>query len=299
MAKGSVPDAVRGISLKVQSGECVAIIGPSGAGKTTLLQLIACSLKPTTGSLSLGEVNPWALPINKLQKLRGTLFLAPQVPPLPPRQRVVTAVLAGRLPQMSIWASLRSLFYPVHIAQADAALARFDLSEKLFDRVDRLSGGERQRVGLARILVSDAQLLLVDGGKGQLSAAKRVIDELELTDEIPVAGLAKRFEEVFIPGRSQPVEIPRGSEALFMLQRIRDEAHRFANSFHRERRSKRMTVSALDGIPGLGEVRQKKLVNALGGVNAVKRAELHELTALAFLPDAVAEAVYAKFHPPR
>ncbi len=142
------------------------------------------------------------------------------------------------------------------------------------------------------------QLLLVDGGKGQLNAAKRVIDELELTDEIPVAGLAKRFEEVFIPGRSQPVEIPRGSEALFMLQRIRDEAHRFANSFHRERRSKRMTVSSLDGIPGLGEVRQKKLVNALGGVNAVKRAELHELTALSFLPDAVAEAVFAKFHPP-
>ena len=85
------------------------------------------------------------------------------------------------------------------------------------------------------------QLLLVDGGKGQLSAAKRVIDELELTDEIPVAGLAKRFEEVFIPGRSDPVEIPRGSEALFMLQRVRDEAHRFANTFHGERRSKRMT----------------------------------------------------------
>jgi excinuclease ABC subunit C len=141
------------------------------------------------------------------------------------------------------------------------------------------------------------QLLLVDGGKGQLSAARRVIDELGLTDEIPVAGLAKRFEEVFIPGRSSPVEIPRGSEALFMLQRIRDEAHRFANTFHRERRSKRMTVSALDGIPGLGEVRQKKLVKALGGVNAVKRAELDELKALGFLPDAVAEAVYAKFHP--
>ena len=140
------------------------------------------------------------------------------------------------------------------------------------------------------------QLLLVDGGKGQLSAAKRVIDELDLTDEIPVAGLAKRFEEVFIPGRSDPVEIPRGSEALFMLQRIRDEAHRFANTFHRERRSKRMTTSALDGIPGLGEVRQKKLVKTLGGVNSVKRAELDDLKALTFLPDAVAEAVFAKFH---
>ncbi len=121
------------------------------------------------------------------------------------------------------------------------------------------------------------QLLLVDGGKGQLSAAKRVIDELELTDEIPVAGLAKRFEEVFIPGRSDPVEIPRGSEALFMLQRVRDEAHRFANTFHGERRSKRMTASSLDGIPGLGETRKKKLVAAMGGVNAVKRASLDEL----------------------
>jgi excinuclease ABC subunit C len=141
------------------------------------------------------------------------------------------------------------------------------------------------------------QLLVVDGGKGQLGVAKRVVDRLGLTDEIPVAGLAKQFEQVFVPGRSAPVEIPRGSEALFMLQRIRDEAHRFANTFHRERRSKRMTSSSLDGIPGLGEVRRKQLVKAVGGVNAVKRAELAELKALSFLPDAVAEAVHAKFHP--
>jgi excinuclease ABC subunit C len=140
------------------------------------------------------------------------------------------------------------------------------------------------------------QLLLVDGGKGQVSATQRVVDELGLRDEIPVAGLAKRFEEIYVPGRSEPVEIPRGSEALFMLQRIRDEAHRFANSFHGERRSKRMTVSALDGIPGLGESRKKKLVTAMGGVNAVKRASLDELKVHSFLPDAVAEAIHAKFH---
>ncbi len=140
------------------------------------------------------------------------------------------------------------------------------------------------------------QLLLVDGGKGQLGVAQRVVESLGLTDEIPIASLAKRFEEVYLPGRSEPVEVPRGSEALFMLQRIRDEAHRFANTFHGERRSKRMTASSLDGIPGLGEARKKQLVKAMGGVTAVKKASLDELQALSFLPDAVAEAVHAKFH---
>ncbi|MFY8015832.1 MAG: phosphonate ABC transporter, partial [Limnohabitans sp.] len=86
----------------------------------------------------------------ELRLLRGRLFLAPQVPPLPPRQRVVTSVLAGRLPAMSLAASLRSLFYPADIPAAYEALSHFDLSDKLFDSVDRLSGGERQRVGLAR-----------------------------------------------------------------------------------------------------------------------------------------------------
>ncbi len=141
------------------------------------------------------------------------------------------------------------------------------------------------------------QLLVVDGGKGQLAVAERVVASLGLTDEIPLASLAKRFEEVYLPGRSEPVEVPRGSDALFMLQRIRDEAHRFANSFHRELRGKRMTASSLDGIAGLGEARKKKLVTAMGGVNAVKKATLDELKAQTFLPDAVAEAVHAKFHP--
>ena len=141
------------------------------------------------------------------------------------------------------------------------------------------------------------QLLVVDGGKGQLNVAKRVVDALGLTDEIPVAALAKQFEQVYVPGRSEPVEVARGSEALFMLQRIRDEAHRFANTFHRERRSKRMTKSALDDIPGLGEVRRKKLLKEMGGVNAIKRADLDELKSHGFLPDKVAEAIYDKFHP--
>ncbi len=158
---GAAP-AIKALTLQVRAGEQVAIIGPSGAGKTTLLQLLACALPPTEGSVKLGDVHPWQLTRKALQQLRGRLFLAPQVPPLPPRQRVVTAVLAGRLPAMSLMASVRSLFYPNDIPGAYHALERFDLSEKLFERVDRLSGGERQRVGLARALVAPAALWLID-----------------------------------------------------------------------------------------------------------------------------------------
>jgi len=139
------------------------------------------------------------------------------------------------------------------------------------------------------------QLLLVDGGKGQLAVAERVLKNLGLEDEIPVASLAKRFEEVFIPGQSDPVEVPRGSDALFMLQRIRDEAHRFANSFHRELRDKRMVSSALDGIPGLGEARKKRIIKAFGGVTAVKKASLEELKIHTWLPEEVALAIFNKF----
>ena len=140
------------------------------------------------------------------------------------------------------------------------------------------------------------QLLLVDGGKGQLSVAIEVVKELGLEDEIPVASLAKKFEEVFIPGQSHPVNVPRGSEALYMLQRIRDEAHRFANSFHRELRDKRMKESVLDGIAGLGESRRQRLVKELGSLKAVKEAPLDQLQALPWLPDVVALAIFHKIH---
>jgi len=140
------------------------------------------------------------------------------------------------------------------------------------------------------------QLLLVDGGKGQLGVAEQVVRELGLENEIPVASLAKRFEEVFIPGSSEPVEVPRGSDALFMLQVIRDEAHRFANRFHRELRGKAMTTSSLDGINGLGAARAAKLIKTLGSVSAVKQATLEDLALLTWLPEAVALAVYQRFH---
>jgi excinuclease ABC subunit C len=140
------------------------------------------------------------------------------------------------------------------------------------------------------------QLLLVDGGKGQLGVAVRVLEELGLADEIPVASLAKRFEEVYVPGEADPIRLPRQSEALYLLQRIRDESHRFAITYHRELRGKRMTTSVLDGIPGLGEARKKRLIKELGGVRAVQRATPADLEALSWLPAAVARAVDQRLH---
>lgn len=140
------------------------------------------------------------------------------------------------------------------------------------------------------------QLLLVDGGKGQLGVAVKVLEDLGLADEIPVASLAKRFEEVYVPGQSEPVRLPRQSEALYLLQRVRDEAHRFAIAYHRQLRGRRMTTSVLDGVAGLGPTRRARLVKELGGMGAVRRAGLDELQALPWLPDAVAAAVHHKIH---
>ena len=141
------------------------------------------------------------------------------------------------------------------------------------------------------------QLLVVDGGKGQLAVAEAVVARLGLGEEIPVAALAKQFEEVYRPGRDEPVRIPRSSEALYLLQQVRDEAHRFAIAYHRTLRGKRMTTSALDGVPGLGPARRKRLVSELGGVAGTKAAPLEVLLGLAWLPDAVAIATYQALHP--
>jgi excinuclease ABC subunit C len=122
------------------------------------------------------------------------------------------------------------------------------------------------------------------------------VEAFGLEDEIPVAARAKQFEEVFVPGRADPVRLPRQSEALYVLQRVRDEAHRFAIAYHRQLRGKRMTVSVLDGVPGLGPARRARLLKTLGGITTVKAASLEQLQALPWLPDGVARAVHEKIH---
>ena len=124
-----------------------------------------------------------------------------------------------------------------------------------------------------------------------------MLEELGL-DFVPIVSLAKREEEVYHPESLQPLALDPASPALHALQRIRDEAHRFAITYHRSLRDKRMTKSILDDIPGLGPTRQKRLRKELGGVTGVKQATLEELQALSWLPDAVASAVYQKIHAP-
>ena len=165
------------------------------------------------------------------------------------------------------------------------------LSAYLAERDDPApSSGTRRRFSYP------PQLILVDGGKGQLAVAVDVVNELGLQDVIPVASLAKRLEEVFVPGREEAIEFERGSEALFMLQHIRDEAHRFANSFHRKLRGKQMVATPLDDVQGLGPVRKRRLVAHFGSLKALQSASLEEISALSWLPDEVARRVHDALH---
>jgi excinuclease ABC subunit C len=135
-------------------------------------------------------------------------------------------------------------------------------------------------------------LVVIDGGKGQLNRAVEVMGELGIHG-VKVVSLAKRMEEVWDPARpEEPISIPRGAEALYLLQQIRDEAHRFAITYLRQKRGKRMTRSALDGIPGLGAVRRKQLLKHFGSVKQVRAASLEDLYAVPSLPKKVAEAIH-------
>jgi excinuclease ABC subunit C len=136
-------------------------------------------------------------------------------------------------------------------------------------------------------------LVVVDGGLPQVNAAARAMEDAGVVDVV-VVGLAKRLEEVWLPGEDFPVVLPRTSEGLYLLQRLRDEAHRFAITFHRQRRSKAMTASRLDGIPGLGEKRRKALLKQFGSVKRIGQASAEELAAVPGIGPALATVIAAE-----
>jgi excinuclease ABC subunit C len=150
--------------------------------------------------------------------------------------------------------------------------------------------------GKSRRFAYPPNLYVVDGGPPQVNAASAVLDELGITD-VAVIGLAKRLEEVWVPAEPDPIIMPRNSEGLYLLQRVRDEAHRFAITYHRSKRSKRMTASALDSVPGLGEHRRKALVTHFGSIARLKEATVDQITAVPGIGVATANAVLEALRP--
>ena len=148
-------------------------------------------------------------------------------------------------------------------------------------------GGSRDIKGWAKL----PDLLIVDGGRGQLNTAVEVLEEFDLLGTVPVAGLAKRREEIFLPGRAKPILLPRRSQGLFLVQRVRDEAHRFAITHHRKRRRRAGVASQLDSIPGVGPARRKALLKAFGSLDAIRAASVEQLDAVSGIPHKVAVAI--------
>jgi excinuclease ABC subunit C len=137
-------------------------------------------------------------------------------------------------------------------------------------------------------------LIVIDGGAGQLGRATKVLDDYDL--EIPVVGLAKKLEEVYFPDRERPLLIPRGEEALYLLQRVRDEAHRFAVAYHRKLRGRRLVDSVLDDVPGVGPTRKKRLLRRFGSVKRIREADVDDLSEV--VPAKVAADLYEALHSP-
>jgi excinuclease ABC subunit C len=136
-------------------------------------------------------------------------------------------------------------------------------------------------------------LLIVDGGKGQLSRAIEILQEFKLFDKVPVVGLAKQKEEIFFPNKPDSLLLPRHSQGLYLVQRIRDEAHRFAITAHRARRTKQGMASALDSLPGIGPVKRKALLEYFGSVDKIRGASVVELSAVPGINETLAESIKA------
>ena len=182
--------------------------------------------------------------------------------------------------------------------QSDVA-AMHQVIRRRLERLLRANDPEREPDAAAqdepqsRKFAYRPSLVVVDGGPTQVAAAKRAFDDLGVTN-IALCGLAKRLEEIWLPNASEPVVLPRNSEALYLMQRVRDEAHRFANTHHRERRGRAMTVSALDGIAGLGPTRREALMKTFGSVKKIRAASVDEVAKVPGIGRATAESIVSQ-----
>jgi excinuclease ABC subunit C len=285
--------------LKERRGSNVAVRVPQRGEKRALLQTVTENAQQAFARHRLKRSSDFAARSRQLRELQGFIGMdeAPlriecfDISNLGPTEAVGSMVVfEDGLPKRSDYRrfSIKWTTGPNDVAMMGEVIRR-RFARYLEERDGQSEGRKRGRFAYP------PNLVVIDGGKGQLNRAVEVMTELGVTD-VTTVSLAKRMEELFRPGEMDPIRIPRGSESLYLLQSIRDEAHRFAISYHRLKRGKQMTRSALDGIPGLGDTRRKKLLKHFGSVKRVRAASVEELASVQGIPQTVAEAVYEALH---
>ncbi|MFG1658919.1 excinuclease ABC subunit UvrC [Micromonospora chersina] len=297
--------------LSARRGSRVSLRVPQRGDKRSLLETVERNAKDalarhklkragdlTTRSLALDEIaeslgmrtSPLRIECFDVSQIQGTDVVASMVvfeDGLPRKSEYRRFIVRGATDDLSAMSEvLRRRFARYLDARAETG----EIGEETAGDPDR--PGIDPTTGRPRKFAYPPQLVVVDGGPPQVAAAAQALAELGI-DDVALCGLAKRLEEVWLPDDEFPVILPRTSEALYLLQRVRDEAHRFAITFHRQRRSKRMTESALDNIPGLGEVRRKALLRHFGSLKRLSGATVEEITEVPGVGRRTAEAILA------
>ncbi|MEU0154849.1 excinuclease ABC subunit UvrC [Micromonospora fulviviridis] len=297
--------------LSARRGSRVSLRVPQRGDKRSLLETVERNAKDalarhklkragdlTTRSQALDEIadalamrtSPLRIECFDVSQIQGTDVVASMVvfeDGLPRKSEYRRFIVRGATDDLSAMSEvLRRRFARYLDARAETG----EIGEETAGDPDR--PGIDPTTGRPRKFAYPPQLVVVDGGPPQVAAAAQALAELGI-DDVALCGLAKRLEEVWLPDDEFPVILPRTSEALYLLQRVRDEAHRFAITFHRQRRSKRMTESALDNIPGLGEVRRKALLRHFGSLKRLSAATVEEITEVPGVGKRTAEAILA------
>lgn len=287
--------------LKQKRSTKVTLHVPRRGKKKELVEMAAANASDTLATLR----QQWAADRSKHVVAMSELQEALQLPVPPARiegydiSHIQGAQTVGSMVVFVQGAPRKSDYrrFNVHSVDNDDYGSMKEVLTRRFQRYKESVAGELHDLSLigkikkqtAWTLLPD--LLLVDGGKGQLAVARDVLAKFGLTEEVPVAGLAKRDEEIFLPGRSKSVLLPRRSEGLYLVQRVRDEAHRFANEGHRKRRAKVGVASVLDSVPGVGPKRRRLLLAHFGSIDELRRATAEEIGSVPGIPWEVARSV--------
>ena len=280
-----------------RSDQKVEIVIPSEGPQQELIQLVAENATETLASLKA----QWQADTNRQTEALGELQEALNLPTAPNRIECYdisntqgTAAVGSMVvfeqgvPRKKFYRrfNIRTVTGPDDFASMEEVLIR------RFNRWGVSKDGQQspgKKTDEAFALLPD--LLIVDGGKGQLSRAVAVLEHFNLSDRVPVAALAKQREELFLPGRPDPILLPRSSQGLYLIQRIRDEAHRFAITSHRNRRVKNGLASRLDSVPGIGPVRRKSLLSHFDSIQKIQDASVEELSSVPGITVAIAESI--------